>query len=119
MLAVNFHSSVYFNDEDDTFPYVFVMKPEKNIEDLISPDEIVIPMAEIRIEYSHPLTQSMIVFFNADNGIGFTRIELLRKVCSGYRTYSELHVNCSYEELLLIEVKQIEDNLFGLVVEFV
>lgn len=105
-IKVEFHVSVYFNDEDDIFPYISVENPERDIVDLISPNQIVISMKEIRIEYDYALNRRTIKFFKADNEAGFTRIELARKICEGYQEESR--------DLLLHTVQQIEGNLFGL-----
>jgi hypothetical protein len=100
--------------EDDIYPYI-------RIED---PDEIVIPMKEIRIEYDYPLTRSTVKFLTADNESGFTRIELARKISYGYQEIYQSEQDPGmlnraasdeiWRDLVLNRVKQIESNLFGL-----
>lgn len=106
--------------------YISIEYHEKDIKGQLYPDEIVISMNEIRIEYSYPLNNKIIFFFNADNGETFTRSELARKICKGYqRIFQEdkdpkmlegpyVMFGYNIEDLMLYTVKQINDNLFEL-----
>lgn len=140
--ASNHEDNYYYDDDDNVSPYISVANPEDDIKGQLHPDEIVIPMKEIRIEYSYPLSTRAIFFYDADNGVGFTRAELARKVSEGYqRIYREedeavgnpgnipgmLNRETSdgpygiwghgIGDLALHTVRQIEGNLFGLGVD--
>ena len=128
-------------DDDDISCYISVESPEGDIKGQRYPDEIVIPMKEIRIQYTYPLSNSVIMGFDADNGTGFTRAELARKVCDGYKRIYDAEnavgdpgripgmLNRAKSDgpygiwghdigdLVLHEVRQINGNLFGLGVD--
>lgn len=134
-----------FDDDDDvhTCPYINISDPDENIKNQEFPDEIVIPMKEIRIEYSYPLDDPVVFTYNSDANTGFTRSELARKICEGYqRIYKEedeavgptgnvssIMLNRAQSagpygiwghhisDLALHSVYQIENDLFGLVVD--
>lgn len=128
-------------DDDDISCYISIESPDADIKGQRYPDEIVIPMNEIRIQYTYPLTNPAIMIFNSDKETGFTRAELVRKVCDGYKKiydaenavgdpgYLTRFLNRAKSDgpygiwghyigdLVLHEVRQIEGNLFGLGVD--
>jgi hypothetical protein len=97
-------------------PYISIADPDYEIKAQIHPDEIVIPMKEIRIEYSYPLNKPLIFFFESDNEIGFSRSELAQKICQKYQQIYEIW-GYVIGDLMLHTVTQVEGNLFKLSVD--
>ena len=150
-IKVTFYGNLYRNVKDwtdvewnevgeDNSGYISIEHP--NIEGQRFPDEIVIPMNEIRVEYTYPLSKRTVMFFNADNETGFTRAELARKVCEGYQKIYQIEEEAvgnpgnlpgmlnratsegpygiwghDIQDLVLHTVRQIDGNLFGLGVD--
>jgi|SRR5579862_599811 len=125
-----------WDNEDDFIIYIDIENPDEYIEHQQYPDEIVIPMEKIKIEYTFPLSNTKIFEYQTKNEAGFTRAELVKKVCKGYQKIYESEEmslndpavgdkdNCPYgtwgygiEDLVLYEVRQIEGNLFELEVD--
>ena len=72
-------------NKNNTSPYISVASPSRDIAAQRNPNDIVINMKEIKVKYTYPLTHSEILTFNADNDTAFTRSELARKICEGYK----------------------------------
>lgn len=68
-----------------SFPDINIEFPDQAIMDLSSPNEIVIPLKEIIMIYKDPFYNEINFFHDADNEIGFTREELVRKICNDYK----------------------------------
>ena len=139
MITVNF-KSYQAEDDSDEWSYIHVADPDHDIKNQVDPDEIVINMNKIYVRYTYPLTNHVILEFTADNG--FTRAELAKKVCAGYKQiYDEEEISGKpgyirpgclnratshgpygiwghvIDDLVLYEVVQIQDNLFELGVD--
>jgi hypothetical protein len=98
-------------------------------------------MKEINIEYSYPLSNSVIFSFITNNQLGFTRAELAKKICDCYKQIYDAEDAVGYPghipgmlnrnesngqygiwghdigDLLLHSVYQVNDNLFKLGVD--
>ena len=130
------------DDKDNQNPYINIADPQKSIKNQINPNEIVIPFNTIKILYDYPMTNKVIKEFTSQNKNGFTRIELANKICEGYKQiYDEEYKvvgdpgnipgmlnrsrsNGPYgiyghyiEDLDLLDVTQVNDNLFQLSVD--
>eukprot|EP01105_Mastigella_eilhardi_P007823 TRINITY_DN1950_c0_g1_i2.p1 TRINITY_DN1950_c0_g1~~TRINITY_DN1950_c0_g1_i2.p1 ORF type:complete len:552 (-),score=102.49 TRINITY_DN1950_c0_g1_i2:108-1763(-) len=56
----------------------------------LRPDEVVIPMQTVRVQYDYPLPQPVVFQETAASAAGFTRRELLALICARYQQlYSE------------------------------
>lgn len=134
--------AVTFQLKNRDYSYIHLEDPAKTIAALVNPGEIVIPMSKIEINIDYPLKTPTIVTLESDSGEGFSRAELARKISDEYkRIYDEEEqiagvTGCipgmfnratsdgpygiyghDLGDLDLIEVTQIEDNLFELSVD--
>ena len=67
-------------DEDNhVTPFICMDDPE-DIGNLKNPDEVVIPLSVIQIQYDFPLKEPVLFSFQSQEPTGFTRIELAQKV---------------------------------------
>jgi len=74
-----------WDDPDNISPYISLAGPADDIGRQRFPNEIVIPMQNIRVLYNYPLSNPVIYPFKADTPQGFTRAHLARKVADGYK----------------------------------
>jgi len=71
-------------------PYIPLASPSAAIEGQRFPDEIVIPLQTIRVEYEYPFNNPAAFTHQADKPEGFTRAHLARQISSQYqRIYQE------------------------------
>ena len=140
------HITVTFenpNDPDDNnvpSPYIYFGSINEDLAGQRNPNEIVIPMRNIRVVFSFPLSRDVLVKFESSNPQGFTRNEIARKVYEQYSTFYREETNDgevefeqrikgnpnnkpygiwahSLEGLALCEVHQLEGDLFSVTVE--
>jgi hypothetical protein len=139
-IIVNFQSLYYENgnwgNEDDINIYINIEDPDEDIKKQRFPDEIVIPMNKIQIQYTYPLSNFEIIEYETKNELGFTRTELAKKVCEGYQKIYNHEISARHDparededdspygiwghcigDLMLYEVNQREGNIFGLGVD--
>ncbi len=77
-------------DDDNISPYIDLKTPDRSLNNQRYPDEIVIKMSLIRIQFDYPLEQPVIYEYVADTIEGFTRRHLAKCVVQGYkRIYKE------------------------------
>lgn len=104
MILVTFESrydeSLGWDNEDNVSPYISIANPESDIQNQRQPDEIVIPLTTIKIEYDYPL--SCRVIFEHTNLAGFTRADLARLVSQDYHHIYDEEVETSATEIGLI-----------------
>ncbi len=106
------------------------------------PDEVVIPMNVIQVRYEYPLTYPVTIEFISDDAAGFTRATLIEMICDAYQDiydeedsdvgdpgYIDGTLNREQSsgrygiwghyitDLLLWEVRQVDDNVFTLGVD--
>ncbi len=128
--------------DENTSPYIHIADCSDDIENQRCPHEIVIPMTVIQVRFSYPLTNHVIVEFETDNPLGFTRSELAQVICDEYNfiyeeedaavgdpgcipeTYNREQPFGEYGiwghcigDLMLCEVIQVEGSLFHLGVD--
>ena len=79
-----------YEHEDSFDPYISMAEPEEEISKQLNPNEIVIPMQVIKVEYNYPLGNPVTFEHTSADPRGFTRAELARKISEGYqRIYRE------------------------------
>lgn len=85
-----YEPSAGWDDEDNVSPYIPLASPATAIEGQRFPDEIVIPLQTIRVEYEYPFNNPATFTHQADKPEGFTRAHLAREIASQYqRIYQE------------------------------
>jgi len=88
MVSVEFESrfdeSKPWEDEDNVTSSVNITDYERDVLKQRQPNEIVIPMQKIEVEFDYPLNNPATFTFEADTDKGFTRAHLIRRVCQTY-----------------------------------
>jgi len=91
-LESRFDESKGWDDEDNVCTSISVGSPDETIAGLRNGDEIVLRHKHITVNYTYPLSKPVDLEFEADSPDGFTRADLFRKICQGYRQiYNEEH----------------------------
>jgi len=84
-ICVDFDCVPYNATEEYNKDGIRVAHVNRDIETLCNPKDLVIPLNRIRVIYDYPLRTPTTREFISDDKKGFTRIELVRKLCKEYR----------------------------------
>lgn len=134
---------IKFELDNSDYGHIHLADPTETVRHLKNPDEIVIPMRKIIIIIDYPLENPVRFELNSKSDYGFDRAELAEKISLAYQkiyreeyeavgdpgTVTPFMFNRAtssgpygiwghyIDDLDLIEVEQIENNIFGLSVD--
>lgn len=75
-------------DDEENSDIVYISQGPYEKEYIKNPDEIVIPLKEIKIKYTYPLSNPVVFTYQSEDG--FTRLMLINNICETYKNIYKL-----------------------------
>jgi hypothetical protein len=109
-------------DNEVLLSSISIADPRDDLNEMLYPNDIVIPKQHIKIHIKDPLLYSMNLNISAATSAGFTRAEIVNKICDLYhQIYAEKPKGNKYrvldtdmKRLFLENIYKISNDLFGL-----
>jgi hypothetical protein len=80
-------------DDEENIDIVYISQGPYEKEFIKNPDEIVIPLKEIKIKYTYPLSNPVVFTYQSEDG--FTRLMLINNICETYKNIYKLEEEIS------------------------